>query len=287
MNNNPNELPPLLPPTSHNNSTSEVDIGFESTFDLQFPIFTQDNYTLDIERGLKITQRVRQLSVVDTPRYEDRKLFEDILSRKPRDLIERGLAVIPEMQQPEIETFTTAQDVIDSGTILAGEPRKATSEPIGVDITDIPEAAISEEPLLDVPQPSTSSAMEVDLPPLDISDRTLTNKDIQEGIFDQERQLFPRNQITRQTADITSHIHPTPPPTHQLVSPVPNPTSVLTEIQEIKHQLTTTLNLIKAQSGLFTLMKELHTDFMAVSLQSQTAEEVTNAFVRNIIRTNL
>jgi hypothetical protein len=273
---NPSDLlPPLDPPPTSKRSAGDADIGLESTFDLQFPLLVHDDYRLDISRGLKITQRLQHMSVVEAPRFEDRTLFSDIPSAKPKDLLLRGSLLSPTMEPAERETFVTVHDVIQSGDIQTDDPRESTTEPTRLDISDIPEASITEEPLVDEPVPSTSFAMDIDPPPLDMSERALTNRDVQKSIYEQEKLYFPDQYVYRPPSQA-------PPDTpHGSVSqPQDNPQppvelGMAEQVMDIKQNLISALNLIKAQSGLFTLMKEMHTDIKTLtaevmSLRSET-----------------
>jgi hypothetical protein len=104
-----------------------------------------------------------------------------------------------------------------------------------------------------------------------------TNLDIQKTLSEQEKDLFPTLVLEKRKRPLSSDAGTTeggPQSTESTSIPLENRDN----IKMINTQITTLINLVKAQSGLFTLVKEVSTELKTLSAEVMNLRsEVTHA----------
>lgn len=256
----------------------DIDREIESDLDIRAPILAT-GFTIDSARDQRILQRICQTPAPVAPEYSDRFTFTEYTKAQYYSLVVRGDFISSSrMTDKEREQFLGQSPAADITTMLISEPREAQSELTGPDPSELPEMDIevsgngSEKP------GTSKQLMDVELPSLDLGPSTSTNLGIQDGIRRQERSLFPELRL--------SYEGPTTLPAFQPQSTAESPPAsdsktgldqLTTQVTEIQNVLKNTANLVKAQSGLFTLLKEVQTEVKALSaevlaLRSETTQ---------------
>uniref|UniRef100_A0AAT9JPZ2 Phosphoprotein n=1 Tax=Cryptotermes secundus lispivirus 1 TaxID=3133545 RepID=A0AAT9JPZ2_9MONO len=243
-------------------SIDELEVQFNSTFDIEFPHLVQDNYRLDLDRASKVTKHILSVPGVEKPQFSD---YLEINRLYPvrRNLVERGSLIKQSMTDKERETFTTAEDVAESGLLTLPEERESHDEPIDVDPLDVPERS-SETPL----HPSTTDMQPAIQDPtkaihsLPIPKRIRTNRDIQKSEAAQSARTLHHQTTFRDEPPSSSwemQEDTTPPVTLQK--------STDQKVDDLIAEVKNLGNLIKAQSGIHTQVSDTHIEIRSLSAE--------------------
>jgi hypothetical protein len=260
----------LSNPRASQRDIRDLERDFESSFDLDFPGLAPEAGTLDLSYSLNLAKRVRQLPAVESPLVSDIKYFDQLKTRRQRDLIQRGVSLIDLNLPLEPESFLPTLAMATSDKALDPEPRESLEEPVGMDVTDVGEGRSS-------PIVAEMALIEEELPPIDLPLARLpqlgTNLEIQQRMKQQEAVALPPLHLMETTRKRAPTSRPHTPtkriPFGVSESDTMAPTTGTQEKlnQEVLSKLQTLTNLVAAQSQVVSLVVEMKQEIKTLAAE--------------------